>query len=257
MEGSTFVHHGIDRSVRMERRRHPVDETTIMKVMDELGASSLDASLGGSAWNTIFALGQMNVGVRLGYIGVVGRVETPGVSFLRQMDLLGIDRQWVHHDLSRPCGLCLSYIDDNDRVLLTHPGANYGMHDYIEANLSRLARYLAAARYVHVTSFLDDRTPRQLLRLLIKAKELNPLLQISFDPGHSHPAARLLRARQAPGRSPVVNTVPQGQHPHMPSIADVRGAPAVRVGVPNRSRTALACSTMLRWPRPSTRVNQR
>jgi sugar/nucleoside kinase (ribokinase family) len=161
----------------------PVDEATITGAIGRLGAASLSYSLGGSAWLTTFALAQMRVGLRLGYVGVVGRVEAPGLSFLGQMDELGVDRRWVGRRPDRVCGLCLSYIDDTDRVMLTHPGANFEMCDHIRRNFDEIAGYLASARYIHLTSFLDDETPAEALRVLARAKELNPALRLSFDPG--------------------------------------------------------------------------
>ena len=164
-------------------REGPVDERTIDDAMRQLGAASLGSSLGGSAWLTIFALAQMRVGIGLGYVGVVGRIEAPGLSFIGQMEELGIDHRWVDPRPDRLCGLCLSYIDDTDRVMLTYPGANFEMVEHIRRNFGDLAVYLASARYVHVTSFLDGDTPVELLKILTRAKELNPEVRISFDPG--------------------------------------------------------------------------
>ncbi|MDG4788520.1 PfkB family carbohydrate kinase [Micromonospora sp. WMMD1102] len=173
-------------------REGPVDEEVINDAIAHLGVASLGYSLGGSAWLTIFALAQMGVSLRLGYVGVVGRVEAPGLSFLRQMAELRIDHRWVSRRPDRLSGLCLSYIDDTDRVMLTHPGANFEMCGFIRENLDELARYLAAARVVHVTSFLDEETPVQVLEVLTLAKRLNPKLCLSFDPGFDwaeHPSA--------------------------------------------------------------------
>jgi sugar/nucleoside kinase (ribokinase family) len=164
-------------------REGPVNEQVITTAIRNLGAASLSYSLGGSAWLSIFTLAQMRVGVRLAYIGILGRIETPGLSFIDQMDELGIAHDWVGRVPEQLCGLCLSYIDDTDRVMLTHPGANYEMHRYIKERFDELAEYIAIARYVHVTSFLDEHTPRQVLRVLERAKEINPDLRISFDPG--------------------------------------------------------------------------
>ncbi|MFI9492422.1 hypothetical protein ACIG8K_12720 [Streptomyces halstedii] len=62
------------------------------KAIGRLGSASLDASLGGSAWLTIYALARLRLGLRLGHVGVAGRIEMPGLSFLGRMDRLGIDR---------------------------------------------------------------------------------------------------------------------------------------------------------------------
>ncbi|MCX4790649.1 MULTISPECIES: PfkB family carbohydrate kinase [unclassified Streptomyces] len=161
----------------------PVDQASVTKAIERLGGASLDASLGGSAWLTIFTLAQLRLDVRLGYIGVVGRIETPGLSFLGQMDRLGIDRTMVTRRPDLLCGVCLSYLDDVERVLLTHPGANFAMADHLRSRADAIAAYLSAARIVHVTSFLDEETPPLLLDVLRDAKERNPALLVSFDPG--------------------------------------------------------------------------
>ncbi|MFI7006832.1 carbohydrate kinase family protein [Streptomyces sp. NPDC050145] len=167
-----------------------VDEETIGHVIERLGLSSLAASLGGSAWLTIFTLAQMNLGLRMGYVGALGRVEAAGLSFARQMDQLGIDRRWVARFPQRRCGVCLSYLEDAERVMMTHPGANLLMADHLRENAEEIAQYLARARLVHVTSFLDDTTPPLMLEVLRQARGINPDLSISFDPGYDWAAHR-------------------------------------------------------------------
>jgi sugar/nucleoside kinase (ribokinase family) len=174
-------------------------EAAILEVIDQLGSSSLEAALGGSAWNTIFTLAQMAVGIRLGYVGVLGQIGMMGLSFTHQMDIFGIDRRWVARLPHRPCGMCLSYIDDGERVLLTSPGANLDMNRYLTDHHDEIAAYLAGSRMVHVTSFLDSETPVRQWEVLAAAKRLNPALRISFDPGHewatkpSEPVLGILR----------------------------------------------------------------
>ncbi|MEW1550675.1 PfkB family carbohydrate kinase [Streptomyces tsukubensis] len=161
----------------------PVDQSTVAKAIERLGSAALDASLGGSAWLTVYTLAQLRLDIRLGYVGVAGRIETPGLSFLGQMDELGIDRQWVARRPDLTAGVCLSYLDDVERVMLTHPGANFAMADHLTAHADEIAGYLSGARLVHVTSFLDDRTPEVLAGVLGEAKRRGPGMRISFDPG--------------------------------------------------------------------------
>lgn len=161
----------------------PVEGATVAKAIERLGASSLDASLGGSAWLTVFTLAQLRLDLRLGYVGVAGRIETPGLSFLGQMDRLGIDRSLVARRPDLVAGVCLSYLEDVERVLLTHPGANFAMARHLEEHREDVVAYLAAARAVHVTSFLDDATPPVLFGVLAEAKRRSPGLRVSFDPG--------------------------------------------------------------------------
>jgi len=161
-----------------------VDEAVIQRVLARLGPSSLDGSLGGSAWNTAYSLAQMRIGISVGYVGIAGRTEFPGLSFVRQMERLGIDSRYVERVADRRCGLCLSYVEDGERVLLTHAGANLGVGDFITANFSDLARYLAGARAVHVTSFLDQASTYRVTDLMLAVKRANPETVLSVDPGH-------------------------------------------------------------------------
>ncbi|MQY28119.1 hypothetical protein NRB56_37020 [Nocardia sp. RB56] len=164
-------------------REGPTDRDSVLAAIRNIGSSSLNFSLGGSAWLTIYALAQMRVGLRLGYVGVLGRIEAPGVSFRAQMSELGIEDRWVGRFPMDHCGLCLSFIDDNERVMQTSPGANLRMARYLEDNFDGIAGYLASGRIVHVTSFLDPDTPAVMLAVLREARNRNPKLRISLDPG--------------------------------------------------------------------------
>ncbi|MCK9874544.1 carbohydrate kinase family protein [Frankia sp. Ag45/Mut15] len=162
----------------------PVAEEVVLRAMENLGAHTLDSSLGGSAWNTIFSLANMDAGLTLGYVGVLGRIEAPGLSFLRQMVDLGIDRRMVSVRPDLRAGICLSFIEDDVRVMLTSPCANLEMASYVDSRFDDLVAYLAGARAVHLTSFLDSRTPDAVARLLEAVVARNPDLLICFDPGH-------------------------------------------------------------------------
>jgi len=161
-----------------------VDEKTIYAALEEVSTTSLDATLGGSAFNAVFALTQMQLGLRLGFVGVAGRVPIPGLSSLAQFVRLGVDHVFVRHDDSRTCGICFSLADRGDRTLLTYPGANARMANLIETQFDALVQYLASARVVHVTSLLDPDTPERLLGLIRATKEVSPNTLLSFDPGH-------------------------------------------------------------------------
>jgi sugar/nucleoside kinase (ribokinase family) len=108
------------------------EEGAVRAVVEQLGHGALEASLGGSAWLTIFSLARMRVDLRLGYVGYLGRIQHPGLSFLRQMRALHIDHRFVGRDPARSCGVCVSYIEDGERVTLTRPGANAALADYLE-----------------------------------------------------------------------------------------------------------------------------
>src|SRR6266542_1727337 len=162
-----------------------VGERTVYAALEEAGPASVDVALGGSAWNAIFALAKVAIGLRLGYVGVAGRMRVPGISSLQQLELLGIDRTFVRRSERRDCGICFSYVDGGERTLLTAPGANVELAEVIDQEFEHLARYLAETRVVHVTSLLDAETPRRLLALLQYVKPHNRSTLVSFDPGHA------------------------------------------------------------------------
>lgn len=167
----------------VERR---VDHETIHGAIQTIGRHALEIAAGGSAWNTIFVLAQMRLDLRLGYVGVLGREEIAGLSFTRLMETHNVDHRLVHEDPDAACGMCLSFIDDDGvgRVMLTCPGANLNMARFIRERFDDIAAYLASARHVHVTSFLDPETPVEMERVLRAARQANPRLRISFDPGY-------------------------------------------------------------------------
>jgi sugar/nucleoside kinase (ribokinase family) len=126
----------------------------------------------------------MQLDLRVGYLGVAGRVPVLGLGSRQVFRELGVDDSVVYYDETRLSGMCLSVVDGDERTLFTHGGANLTMADYIRRNIEGLAGYLSSARIVHLTSFLDPETPAELVRLLTRARELNPDLVITFDPGH-------------------------------------------------------------------------
>lgn len=163
---------------------HQVDSRTIHAIIEAVSSSRPDTMLGGSAFNAIHAIAKTKAGLRLGYVGVAGRVPVIGLSAVQQLDSLGIDTRYVRQDIENLCGICFSYSEDGDRTLLTHAGANDRMANYIEQEFDNLVAYLSRARIIHITSFLDDRSAGALLGLLRAVKRVGRGNLISFDPGH-------------------------------------------------------------------------
>ncbi|WP_237320729.1 PfkB family carbohydrate kinase [Streptomyces sp. JJ36] len=162
-----------------------MDEQTMDSVLELVGGvTSPSTVLGGSAFNAIHAIAETRAGLRLGYVGVAGRVPVLGMSALRQLEALGVDAEHVLSDAHSLCGVCFSFAEGGERTLLTHAGANARMADYLRESFSSIVAYLARARVIHVTSFLDDETAGRLLDVLDAVKARNPLTRISFDPGH-------------------------------------------------------------------------
>lgn len=163
-----------------------IDERAVRAGLEWLRAEGvpLTPEPGGSAFNALHALGRLGRGLRLGYVGVAGRDPLGASGPLAVLDGLGIDRRLVAGDPDRLCGICLSVHDAGERTLLTHTGANTGIAAHVRERFTEIAGYLAAARAVHVTSFLDPDGGAALHRLLVEVRRRSPGTLICFDPGH-------------------------------------------------------------------------
>jgi sugar/nucleoside kinase (ribokinase family) len=175
LDGGAPIEWGTERDVGAD---------VISAALEAADAGSLKVSLGGSAFNAITAIAQTQLGLRLGYVGVAGRMPVPGMSSTRQLQLLGIDDSGVRSHSDVLSGICFSLLADGERTLLTHAGANELMADYLDDDFEAVVKYLSAARVVHITSFLDPRTPRRMRAVLEAVRQCSPDTMISFDPGH-------------------------------------------------------------------------
>lgn len=162
----------------------PVEESAINDVLGILSAESVTASAGGSAFNTLFALANMDSGLKLGYVGVAGRSPVNGMTPVRDLEQLSVDVSGIAVATDAISGVCLSVTAEGERTLLIHAGANLLMPDYIESNFEPLVSYLLRARIVHLTSFLDETSALWMARLVAEVKKRNPAVIVSFDPGH-------------------------------------------------------------------------
>jgi sugar/nucleoside kinase (ribokinase family) len=162
----------------------PVDPSDIENIMSLLGPDSFRAVLGGSAFNTIHGIAVLNSGLKTGYVGVAGRAGNSGLNFLELMQELAVDNKYVAVSTDQNSGLCICINLEGARSILHHPGCNTKMADYLEQNYQEILQYLTEARILHITSFIDDRTPIILARIILEAKRKNPAIKISFDPGY-------------------------------------------------------------------------
>lgn len=162
----------------------PADPTEIENIISLLGYDSFRAVLGGSAFNTIHAIAALNSGLKTGYVGVAGPAGRGGLNFTGLMQELAVDNRYVAVCSDQGSGLCICINYEGARSLLHHPGCNTRMADHLEQNYQDILLYLTEARILHITSFIDDRTPIILARIIREAKEKNPAIKISFDPGY-------------------------------------------------------------------------
>ncbi|MDP9824954.1 carbohydrate kinase family protein [Kineosporia succinea] len=154
-----------------------VPEDVVVALLPRLEASGVTVTAGGSSFNVVEALSACDLGLSLGYVGVAG------AGFNGFADRGDVDLSVLGHSSRRP-GTCLALTHDGDRTLLTHIGANEETARYLAGRFDEVLAYLARARVVHVTSFLDPETPAVLLRLLGALRERAPGVVITVDPGH-------------------------------------------------------------------------
>lgn len=126
-------------------------------------------SAGGSAANTVYALGRL--GFSTGFVGKVG-VDTEGEIVLGGME--GVDLSRVRRE--GKTGLCLVVLDSRrDRALVVEPNANDTLL-FEEIDLDYLCRF----RHLHMSSFVGEGPFKAQLRLV---RELPERVLLSLDPG--------------------------------------------------------------------------
>lgn len=161
-----------------------VSQQGIKAALGEFPGKATSVALGGSAFNAIHALATMKLNLRIGYLGMTGHIPPPAPTFTDEFDALAIERTFVRQLESEYAGICLSVTEHGEPTLVTHPGANTHLASFLAEESEEIVGYLASARVVHVTSFLDVETPRHLLRVLSAVKRRSPRTLLSVDPGH-------------------------------------------------------------------------
>ena len=138
---------------------------------EEERAHSVVEAPGGSAANTIAGLSRL--GARTGFIGVVG-TDREGDFILDDLKKEGVDTAGIKR-AKGTTGAIIGFVDRRgERALYAYPGVN----DTLEIN-KRHAAYVRSARYLHLSSFVGDKSRRAQKMLLRELQEP----RISFSPG--------------------------------------------------------------------------
>ena len=131
---------------------------------------------GGSAANTIYGLAKL--GVNTGYTGVVGG-DAEGKVLLRDFQKVGVDTGQIRVKPEARTGSVLCLSDRlSRRSLYVAPGAN-SLLTIDDLDLS----YINQAKWLHLSSFADDRQFKVLFELMDK---LASSVKLSFAPGVLH-----------------------------------------------------------------------
>jgi sugar/nucleoside kinase (ribokinase family) len=167
----------------------PTTSDEILRRIEDLSLP-VEAFVGGSAFNALLMLAQLQrPRQRLAMLGVAardGRQHGLRRSHVERLGDLHVDTPVALSD--RPPGLCSSVPGPNGRKLRPAPEANLDVASYLRTDRPRgVAR---RARILHLTSLLED--PERpgstevldaVSEFVLEAKQMNPSMFLSFDPG--------------------------------------------------------------------------
>jgi ribokinase len=135
--------------------------------------TSHEESCGGSAANT--AVGLARLGCRVGFIGKVGG-DPEAEMLLEDFRKEGVDAAGVLEAKFGESGTVMGFVDEaGQRALYIHSGVNDAVA------LEEIKReYVAESKFVHLTSFVGEKSFQTQKRLL---EALPATVKVSFDPG--------------------------------------------------------------------------
>ena len=169
-----------------------VTNKNLTQRIDMIGTVEFDyIGPGGSAFNTLRCLAQLNLGLSIGYVGIAGVKEDERDLDLRECAAKhSIDSTWIYTSKTNPPGKCISlyWPREQSRGLRTAPGADEELASNLSdtATQDALSNYIANSKWVHLTSFVNQECLSQVVQILRKAKAINQRLIISFDPGSEY-----------------------------------------------------------------------
>ena len=153
-------------------------------------------SVGGSSFNSLRTAREIDKKIQLGFVGVCGKPSPTEISLGFDPDpttsFTFLDNQdWLFFDEEAPGLSCVQVMkaDGNRGDIAIVPGANNLLKERIierekEKGEGSFARYLSRSKWIHISSLADFDAFLFIVDHLKEAKQLNPLLQISFDPGY-------------------------------------------------------------------------
>jgi ribokinase len=154
----------LDRLYKVSRIAKGDEEIAIEETVEEPG---------GSAANTLYALGKLNLSV--GFMGAVGS-DAEHEKILRSLSEVGVDTTHIKIKENARTGLVIGLVDPaGERALYIAPGAN-NMLSFEDLDME----YLKNAAILHMTSFVDE---SQLIVQKKVIESLESTTKVSFAPG--------------------------------------------------------------------------
>ena len=160
-----------------------------------MNESEYRISVGGSSFNSLRTAREIDKKIKLGFVGVCGTPSPTEVALGFDPDpttsFTFLDNQdWLFFDKEAPGLSCVQVMkaDGNRGDIAIVPGANDLLKQRIterekECGEGSFSRYLSRTKWIHISSLADFDAFLFIVEHLKEAKQLNPLLQISFDPG--------------------------------------------------------------------------
>ena len=154
----------LDRLYKVEKIAEGDEEVAIQEAREESG---------GSAANTIYALGKL--GMSVGFIGAIGN-DSEAKQVLGSLNSVGCDTSHIKIKAGSRTGLVIGFVDPKgERTLYIAAGANNLLS---EKDLDY--GYLDRVDILHMSSFVSD---AQLKIQKKVVEKLNPETKLSFAPG--------------------------------------------------------------------------
>ena len=142
---------------------------------EEIAITDSSEAPGGSAANTIYALGRL--GASCGFVGAVGR-DSEGETVLASFSDVGVDPSGIVIREDARTGRVIGLIDpQGERSLYIAPGANSTL---LKEDLDM--DYISQAKILHLTSFVEDEQ-LALQRYVVDNLSSAGNVKISFAPG--------------------------------------------------------------------------
>lgn len=160
--------------------RH-VPSEKIAEIISSVGLNNFRICPGGSTFNTIFAISSMHTGISTGFIGISGK-EEDGCDFKQIFKENAIDATFVKYDPTKSNGKCIS-LTGHERSLLISSPISFDYEQFLTTNKDGIVDYLKNSKIVHISAIPTGKSPEIIYSILTEAREKNPNLLISIDPG--------------------------------------------------------------------------
>lgn len=158
---------------------------------------SLKTQVGGSALLAIKTAKSMCSNLQTAYVGVIGKIPSqvndtnlPSSTkkLINEISTFVNEKSWIFEDNTEETGMAIvkQYKHRRQHIDIL-PGANSTLLDKIQKEgKDKFVDFLSSAKWIHITSLPDPNQFVEICGYIKEAKEKNPFLTISVDPGYDY-----------------------------------------------------------------------